>query len=150
LLREREVKVGRSNDQFVAIESGVEVGEKVVESPVDSLGESFPFTEESLAESVAGPQFSAEEAAAAETAAEQDDGDREKDRSAQPDPFQFDKDKDGKLSKEEAPEQMLQFFDMMDSDKDGFITRSEMAAAVQRFQQQQRQRGGPGGGPGGG
>lgn len=41
---------------------------------------------------------------------------------------QYDKDKDGKLSKEELPEQMQAFFDMLDSDSDGFLTKEEMSA----------------------
>ena len=36
----------------------------------------------------------------------------------------------GKLSKDEAPEQMKAFFDLADADKDGFVTPSELAAGM--------------------
>ena len=63
-------------------------------------------------------------------------------------PLQFDKDGDGKVSKEEAPPQMQERFDMMDTNGDGFIDRADMDALRQRFQQGGGP-GGPGGGPGG-
>ena len=44
----------------------------------------------------------------------------------------FDKDKDGKVSKAEAPEQMQTFFGRMDADGDGFISAQEAAAARAR------------------
>ncbi len=45
---------------------------------------------------------------------------------------QMDKDGDGKLSKEELPGPMQQYFDMLDSNKDGFVDAAEMAKARQR------------------
>jgi hypothetical protein len=56
---------------------------------------------------------------------------------------QSDTNSDGKLSKDEAPEQMKAFFDLADADKDGFITTSELAAGMKAM-------GGGGGGDGGG
>lgn len=50
---------------------------------------------------------------------------------------------DGKVSREEAPEQMQAFFDRLDSNMDGSIDKAEAEAAARRFQQQ----GGGGGGP---
>lgn len=41
---------------------------------------------------------------------------------------QYDKDNDGKISKEEAPEQMQAFFDTVDKDGDGFLSKEEMDA----------------------
>jgi hypothetical protein len=70
---------------------------------------------------------------------------------------ELDKDKDGKISKEEMPEQGRQFFGMMDANGDGFVDQAEQKAAAERAKQFQRQ-GGPGepggagapGAPGGG
>lgn len=61
-----------------------------------------------------------------------------------PDPMTNDKDGDGKLSKEEAPERMAANFEEWDSNSDGFIDKDEIAARRARRQQQ------GGGGPGGG
>ncbi|MEX2288587.1 MAG: HlyD family efflux transporter periplasmic adaptor subunit [Planctomycetaceae bacterium] len=55
--------------------------------------------------------------------------------------MQFDADKDGKISRDEAPEQMKANFDMMDPNKDGFIDAKEVAEIRKRF-------GGAGGGQG--
>jgi Ca2+-binding EF-hand superfamily protein len=58
----------------------------------------------------------------------------------------LDKDGDGKLSREEAPEPMQQFFDVMDGNSDGFVDAAEMAEARNRM----RAAGGPPGAGGGG
>lgn len=62
--------------------------------------------------------------------------------------MQYDKDGDGKVSKEEAPAQMQAFFGRIDTNGDGFIDKSEVSAAAAR----RRQGGGmkKGGRPGGG
>ncbi|MCA8985171.1 MAG: EF-hand domain-containing protein [Planctomycetaceae bacterium] len=52
---------------------------------------------------------------------------------------QMDKDGDGKLSKEEAPERMRETFDRLDLNKDGFIDQEEIRQMMERFRQ-----GGPG------
>lgn len=44
-----------------------------------------------------------------------------------------DADKDGKISKSEAPEQMQRFFDNNDTDKDGFLDATEVKAMVERM-----------------
>jgi HlyD family secretion protein len=60
----------------------------------------------------------------------------------------LDLDKDGKLSKDEAPEPMQAFFDNLDKNADGFADESEMKAAMAAMRRMQ-QGGGPGG-PGAG
>lgn len=50
------------------------------------------------------------------------------------DMMQFDKNKDGKVARDELPEQMQAFFDRMDANSDGFIDKAEMAAMRARFQ----------------
>lgn len=67
-----------------------------------------------------------------------------------PDPMANDKDGDGKLSKEEAPERMAANFADWDANSDGFVDKDEIEAARARFRAQ-RGNGGPGGGgPSGG
>jgi hypothetical protein len=67
----------------------------------------------------------------------------------------FDKDKDGKLTRDEVTDPRLQrLFDMADTDKDGVVTREELMALAAKLEAELPQgddRGGPGdpGGPGG-
>jgi len=42
----------------------------------------------------------------------------------------LDKDKDGKISKDEAQGRIKEHFDKLDADKDGFITRDELRKAI--------------------
>ncbi|HEX4148308.1 MAG TPA: EF-hand domain-containing protein [Pirellulales bacterium] len=58
---------------------------------------------------------------------------------------QIDKNGDGKVSKDEAPERMKESFDKLDSNGDGFIEESEFARVMQGMG---RRPGGPGGPPG--
>lgn len=46
---------------------------------------------------------------------------------------QMDKNNDGKLSKDEAPERMREAFGRLDTDNDGFLTADELRAAAERF-----------------
>lgn len=48
------------------------------------------------------------------------------------DPFENDKDGDGKVSLEEAPERMKQFFDRLDANKDGFLDKQEWETRPKR------------------
>jgi HlyD family secretion protein len=61
---------------------------------------------------------------------------------------QLDADKDGKISKDEAPEQMQRFFDRIDANGDGFLDEAERAAM--RSGAGGGRVGAPGEGPGGG
>lgn len=65
---------------------------------------------------------------------------------------EMDKDADGKVSKEEFPEQGRAFFDFLDTNQDGFFDQEESKAADERRKQMEQQGGGFGGpgGPGGG
>jgi hypothetical protein len=60
--------------------------------------------------------------------------------------MQYDKNKDGKVARDELPEQMQAFFDRMDANSDGFVDKAEMAAMRARFQKGGKD--GPGGPPG--
>jgi hypothetical protein len=48
------------------------------------------------------------------------------------DPFENDKDGDGKVSLEEAPERMKQFFGRLDANKDGFLDKQEWETRPKR------------------
>ncbi len=48
---------------------------------------------------------------------------------------QYDKNSDGKLTKEELPEQLANFILRADSDNDGAVTKEELSAARERAQQ---------------
>ena len=61
-----------------------------------------------------------------------------------------DTDGDGKVSKEEAGEQMGRIFGRMDADGDGFVTKTEIENMFQQFQGGGGRRGGGGRGAGGG
>ena len=64
--------------------------------------------------------------------------------------MQNDKDGDGKVSTDEAPERMRGFFDRLDGDKDGFLTKEEMTEASKRFSGGGGRRGGDRGADNGG
>jgi hypothetical protein len=62
----------------------------------------------------------------------------------------FDKNKDGKLTRDEITDQRLfRIFDRADTNKDGVVTREELVALFQRESQGGGGPGGAGGGPGG-
>ena len=64
--------------------------------------------------------------------------------------MQNDKDGDGKVSSDEAPERMQNFFDRFDGDKDGFLTKDEITKASKRFASGESRGGGNRGPKGGG
>jgi predicted dienelactone hydrolase len=55
---------------------------------------------------------------------------------------EYDADKDGKLSKEELPEQFQAFFETLDKNEDGFLTKDELAEIAGRGGRGNRGRGG--------
>lgn len=56
--------------------------------------------------------------------------------------MQYDANKDGKVSREEAPERMAQFFDNIDQNHDGFIDAKEAAAAAAARKKREAEGGG--------
>lgn len=52
----------------------------------------------------------------------------------------LDKDGDGKISKEEAPERLKAAFDELDADKDGLLSQEELQAARKKMQRPERKR----------
>ena len=59
-------------------------------------------------------------------------GDGTVNAAARFDLMKYDSDGDGKVSKEEAPEQMRSFFNRVDTDGDGAITQKEISELRQR------------------
>jgi multidrug efflux pump subunit AcrA (membrane-fusion protein) len=57
--------------------------------------------------------------------------------------MQYDANKDGKVSREEAPERVAQFFDNIDQNHDGFIDAKEAAAAAAARKKREAEGGGP-------
>jgi collagen type III alpha len=51
----------------------------------------------------------------------------------------MDANKDGKISKEEAPERMREGFDRLDTNGDGFVDADELKTLAERFQQRRPQ-----------
>lgn len=156
----RSVVLGLSNDQFVEVKSGLEVGEEILRNPRSVIEQS---REDSIGEAEEGnvtdrfgktPNPPSIEDGPSRPLPSDDQTDNPEGRGAAKgsgpesgggggrgsfDLMQFDKDADGKVSKEEAPERMRGFFDRLDGDADGFIDSSEVEAMRNR-----------GGGPGGG
>ena len=135
----RLVTLGRSNDVHIQILSGLKEGDRVIQSPEDALN----LDEEYVAgETEEESAFSDDEVDSANSSTGTEEGTKEKKK--EPSLMDNDKDGDGKISKEEAPDQVLEYFDAMDKNKDGYISRSENAAAVRAYkeQQQKNQQGG--------
>jgi hypothetical protein len=59
----------------------------------------------------------------------------------------MDKDKDGKLVKDDYPEQLRAFYDFIDTNQDTFVDKEEFKAAEERRKQMEAQGGFGGGGP---
>ena len=51
----------------------------------------------------------------------------------------FDKDEDGKISKEEAPDRLKERFDEVDTNSDGFIDKEEQTAMFEAFRRRFQQ-----------
>jgi RND family efflux transporter MFP subunit len=177
-IEKRTVVLGLSNDRYIEVKEGVSEGDHVLLNPRAVLAEARAMSAlvedgpVNVSERFgAGP--SGEVPAPAAGAAlgadgpnhnpAADSGDRDAERPGGGDRpagqgrrggrrggdlMQMDADGDGKISRDEAPERMRDFFDNLDTSGDGYIDRAEADAMRQRF----RAGGGPGGpgGPGGG
>jgi hypothetical protein len=137
-LERRPVLIGRTNETVVEIKDGIVEGEEVVLNPravVQEARETYaPETEDVPAGIPTGPDAGVSKGRPLAQGG-----------NAGPSFTDLDKDGDKKLSKDEAPERMQQYFDRSDTDKDGFISLSEWAANQNRRKQAQANGGGPGG-----
>ncbi|UUO07102.1 HlyD family efflux transporter periplasmic adaptor subunit [Blastopirellula sp. J2-11] len=152
----RPLTLGQTNDKLIEVLDGVKIGDLVLRNPRAVVADARIVAD-------AGPEPLAEvsgEASAAGQASPSDSGGPTASGppaggpgggSARPDPFQNDADQDGKLSRDEAPAPMKNFFDRIDKDGDGFITRNEMAASRAEREKSRSGTGAPpSGGPAGG
>ena len=133
--QQRKVTLGYENDTSVEVRSGLGDGDRVVLNPrafvaeLPDDGKNQPLTRKAgefgPEEKVAGTKPPAKGTGPAADAPA-------KKRPAF-DPMQYDKNGDKKISRDEAPEQMKQFFDMIDTNKDGQIDTGEMAVVRKRM-----------------
>ncbi|NLX54983.1 MAG: TolC family protein [Planctomycetaceae bacterium] len=152
----RPVILGATNDQFIEVKDGLVEGEEVILNPRAAVAEAravkdaaddmdvdekfgqerqAPVNAKKHANGMPGPPAGGPGTAPGPGAGGP--------RPAM-NPMQYDKDGDGKLTKDEAPAPMQAFFDQMDTNGDGAIDSAELAELRRRMEAA----GGPGG-PGG-
>lgn len=137
-IEERELKLGLTNDTYIEIKDGVKEGDVVVRNPRAVVAEAREdaVLEERTANRSQFGESKVSSTEGGEGAGRDGRGQGGRRRDGQrPSPSQIikqaDANSDGKLSKDEAPEQMKAFFDLADADKDGFVTASELTTSMQ-------------------
>lgn len=149
---ERELKLGQTNDTYIEILDGVKEGDIVVRNPravVPSARDEVPAEQRTsdrgqFGEANAAPSSATDSAPASQSESGDDQPAAPRTPSAAQIIEQSDKDGDGKLSKDEVQGPMADYFDVTDSDKDGFISSSELTAAFSRMRSANQQGGQPG------
>tara|TARA_B100000029_G_scaffold386265_1_gene382070 strand:+ start:395 stop:2167 length:1773 start_codon:yes stop_codon:yes gene_type:complete len=139
-----------SDAKFIGVQSGIEEGAEVALNPRDVVAEAKELIKKSE-EEAAQEDVEKSEAASKKAQVVTKDGKSKKGQSKSKSSgggglgrmAKYDKNKDGKISKDEVSgTPVANFFQYIDSDKDGFVTAAEAAAAAKR----QRSRSGSGGG----
>lgn len=133
----REILIGQASDTMIEVKDGVEAGEEVILNPRTHFADELIELEEKLAmdKKKAQKEGAATDAAAAGSgkgsAAGKSPGAGKKPAGggAASGGFlqRFDKDSDGKVSKEEAPDRLKERFDSLDTNKDGFLDAGEIS-----------------------
>jgi HlyD family secretion protein len=148
-----EVKLGLGDDRQVEVVSGLAKNDLVLQNPPEKSTSEFSGTPD-MKQFGDGPRPSgAKPGDAGPTAAGPNAGGPSAGGpgagGARPrvDIMSHDANKDGKVSLDEAPEQVKPFFSRIDADADGYVTTAEAAAA--RAKRQAQGAGGPGGPSGG-
>lgn len=147
-VEKRPVVLGMSDNSRIEIKDGLKEGDDVLLNPRATVDEARE--EERTYEKVDVMKRFGGDKPAAMPAAPGAAGASGKSKGGRPQLnfAELDKDKDGKLVKEELPERMQSFFDALDTNKDGGVTASELAEARKKMQQARPEQGAPGG-PGG-
>jgi len=120
----RPVAVGKTNDKFVQIIRGIQEGDRVVLNPGALLGDEEELEPESRDRKEKSGRSSGKPS--------QKTADQDADPKSRPAGVgglaRFDRNGDGKLSREELPEQMQSAFDRFDKNEDGLVDAAEMQA----------------------
>ena len=141
-IEQREVTLGPSNDKVIEVKDGLNEGDQVLLNPratVDDARDTVVIEEEVDTDKKFGEMK--EPLEEVKQPRQRGGGGR---RGGGFDLMQYDSNSDGKVSKDEAPERMREFFDRMDPNSDGFIDAKEIADMSRRFGGGRR--GGGGGG----
>lgn len=179
----RDVVVGLSNEKFLEIKDGLNVGDEVILNPRSTIPEARAVAhtrsfgrggdKEAGAAAPAGSEEDKKKKAEDKSLARSDDAkgpaiggpgaasaavkepapanlppsaEKKAARKGSFNLMSFDKNKDGKLSEDEAPEQMRPMFSRLDLNKDGSIDAKEIAE-LRKMMQQRQAAGGLGGAP---
>ncbi len=160
----REITISGQNNQYVLIESGLEEGDILVMNPGAhkermDLPEIINDSRIKVSdEEVSQIKNSLRRPGQLANAFDNDLSDENGSKQAAPSPSpnatalitERDNDGDGKLSRSEAGEPFVNFFEQIDSNKDGFLDQSELQASITRMKQRQQQANGNGTGKGNG
>ncbi|MCE9607205.1 MAG: TolC family protein [Planctomycetia bacterium] len=139
-----EVKLGPGDDRKVEVVSGLSEGDVVLQNPPEKSGGEFssaggtrqfgdgPRGTGASGRDAKGPGSDSPGASGGPSTGAGPAGTRGAGGGRGVDIMSMDKNGDGKVSLDEAPEQMKNFFGRIDTDGDGFITAAESAAAKAR------------------
>lgn len=145
---ERDLQLGRTNDTYIEILDGVKEGDVVVRNPravIPAAREDVSLEDRKAGRTGFGdrPSSGSEGAPGPATEGQGPATGEESQAPQRPSASQIiqqgDKDGDGKLSRDEAQGPLAEHFDATDSDKDGFISSSEMTAAFAKMRSQREQ-----------
>lgn len=125
----REVKIGQASDTMIEILDGVKAGEEVILNPRTHFADELIDLEEQLAMDKKKQADKQGGGAPKSDQAKSKAKAEAKPKSASgPGAIlkRLDKDADGKVSREEAPERLQENFDKLDGNKDGFLDAGEL------------------------
>lgn len=137
----REIKIGQASDTMIEILDGIQPGEEVILNPRTHFADELIDLEEQLSldkkkdaekNGTRQPKQDSAKTQPSGKAGEKPRGQAtEKKKPAGGDPSsilkRMDKNSDGKISKEEAPERMQERFPALDTNKDGFLDAGELS-----------------------
>ncbi|MFO0944433.1 MAG: TolC family protein [Planctomycetota bacterium] len=139
----RAVVIGKSNDTTIEIKDGLAAGDRVILNPRATIAEAREASPVRASIDFAAADLKAAgEKGARPAAAKPEKPAADKQKAKRFDLMSYDKDKDGKVSESEAPEQIRPMFSAIDGNKDGFIDVKEFGEARAKMRQRQQNAGG--------